>query len=102
MVRERIPELFTSCFILTNRHQALETLAQTTHGSEVQDTVAVGPEQESLQAWRERCNIKTESQIRLVKLSHMRYQHPDLDEITMFLQGETSSPVLVSRNEVWC
>lgn len=57
------------------------------HGASVSDITAIGPEQESIASWRQRCGIKTENQIRLVKLVHMRYQHPDLDQITVFLQG---------------
>jgi hypothetical protein len=49
--------------------------------------VAVGEEQEPLAKWKEQSGINPENQIRLVKLAHMRYQHPDLDAITVFLQG---------------
>ncbi|KAL5339348.1 Glyoxalase/Bleomycin resistance protein/Dihydroxybiphenyl dioxygenase [Aspergillus crustosus] len=58
----------------------------TNNGASVEDVVAVGPEQESPEAWRQRCGIRPDQQIRLVKLVHMRYQHPDLDEISVFLQ----------------
>lgn len=51
------------------------------------DITAIGPDSESVTAWRERCGINPENQVRLVKLAHMRYQHPDLDQITVFLQG---------------
>jgi hypothetical protein len=60
---------------------------QANHGASIADLIAIGPESESVQAWRERCGIETASQIRLVKLAHMRYQHPDLAEITVFLHG---------------
>ncbi len=42
---------------------------------------------QSLSDWRSQNNIDASKQIKLVKLSHIRYQHPDLDEITRFLQG---------------
>lgn len=58
-------------------------------GLSVPDIVALGPNQESINDWRKRCGIQTEGQIRLVKLAHMRYQHPDLDEISTFLLGMT-------------
>ena len=58
------------------------------HGASVPDLIAIGNEHEDIEQWRKRCNVDMASQIRLVKLSHMRYQHPDLDQITTFLQGE--------------
>jgi hypothetical protein len=47
----------------------------------------VGHQQEDIEAWRARNNIDVTRQIKLVKISHMRYQHPDLEEITRFLEG---------------
>lgn len=64
------------------------------HGASVPDIVAIGSEQENVTQWQERCGIKKESQIRLVKLAHMRYQHPDLDQITIFLEGK----VIISQH----
>ena len=49
------------------------------------DVDALGQNTESIHQWRQTNNIDPSKQIRLVKLSHMRYQHPDLDEITTFL-----------------
>ena len=57
------------------------------HGASVPDIVAIGPERENITDWQQRCTINRSKQIRLVKLAHMRYQHPDLDQITTFLQG---------------
>ncbi|KAJ6023496.1 uncharacterized protein N7446_013859 [Penicillium canescens] len=74
---------------------------QANHGASVADIIAIGPESESVQAWRERCGIKTESQIRLVKLAHMRYQHPDLEEITIFLQDFGMTIAKQTDDEVW-
>jgi hypothetical protein len=62
------------------------------HGASVPDIVAIGSEQENVMQWQERCGIKKENQIRLVKLAHMRYQHPDLDQITTFLEGMVKTP----------
>lgn len=53
----------------------------------VPDTAAIGSERESQAEWQKRCGIEPEKQVRLVKLAHMRYQHPDLAEITKFLRG---------------
>jgi len=63
-------------------------------GASVPDLIAIGSERENIEQWRKRCNVNKASQIRLVKLAHMRYQHPDLDQITTFLQGEIHCPIL--------
>lgn len=58
------------------------------HGASIPDITAIGPNQESIATWRKRCGIQPEKQIRLVRLVNMRYQHPNLEEITTFLQGK--------------
>ncbi|KAL4941278.1 hypothetical protein BDV06DRAFT_212813 [Aspergillus oleicola] len=70
-------------------------------GASVPDIIAIGPEQENVQAWRERCGIIPDRQIRLVKLAHMRYQHPDLDEITTFLQDFGMVVAHRTNSKVW-
>ncbi|EIT83398.1 hypothetical protein AO1008_00396 [Aspergillus oryzae 100-8] len=62
-------------------------MALANHGASIPDLIAMGDEQENVTDWQRRCGINKDSQIRLVKLTHMRYQHPDLDQITTFLQG---------------
>ncbi|KAL3447765.1 hypothetical protein BJX65DRAFT_295578 [Aspergillus insuetus] len=49
----------------------------------VEDVVALGAGQESVEAWRQRCRIQPNQQIRLVRLAYMRYLHPDLDKTTV-------------------
>ncbi|KAF7180912.1 hypothetical protein CNMCM7691_000041 [Aspergillus felis] len=78
-----------------------QTEIQPCHGASVPDVAAIGEEQESLAKWKERCGIKPENQIRLVKLAHMRYQHPDLDAITVFLQDFGMKVVKKTDEEVW-
>lgn len=56
-------------------------------GAAVPDLIAVGHQQEDVQTWRARNNIDFANQIKLVKITHMRYQHPDLNEISQFLAG---------------
>jgi hypothetical protein len=63
---------------------------QFNRGASIDDIIAVGQDQEPLALWKERHKIEVETQIKLVKLSHMRYQHPDLNEITTFLQGTST------------
>ncbi|KGO45044.1 hypothetical protein PEX1_024730 [Penicillium expansum] len=74
---------------------------QANHGASIADIIAIGPESESVPAWRARCEITTESQIRLVKLAHMCYQHPDLDEITIFLEDFGMTIAKKTDDEIW-
>lgn len=56
-------------------------------GASVQDFTAIGPESESKQEWLKRNNIDVSKRVKITKVSHMRYQHPDLNQITTFLRG---------------
>lgn len=60
---------------------------QPNRGATVPDVVAMGKEQVSRAEWLEKQGIKIENRINLRKLSHMRYQHPNLDEIQTFMIG---------------
>ena len=51
------------------------------------DTIAVGDGHEAQDDWIKRNGVDRAEQIRLTKIVHMRYQHPDLAEITQFLEG---------------
>ena len=51
------------------------------------DLKAVGSERQEIKEWIKNAGIDTSKQVRLVKPSHMRYQHPDLAVITKFLKG---------------
>ena len=67
---------------------ALDTPHGTAHpnvGKSIPDIEAIGPDSESLTSWQKRNSINPDNQIKLVRLTHMRYQHPDLDQITTFL-----------------
>ncbi|KAK5136531.1 hypothetical protein LTR08_002875 [Meristemomyces frigidus] len=55
-------------------------------GASITDIDAIGPNSEPLPSWQKRNNIDPARQVRLVKLAHMRYQHPDLPKITTFLK----------------
>ncbi|KAI2928126.1 hypothetical protein CBS147321_11098 [Aspergillus niger] len=71
------------------------------HGASVPDITTKGSEFESIASWRERVGINTDAQIRLVKLSHMRYQHPDLDQITVFLKDFGMQIVKQTDDQIW-
>lgn len=57
-------------------------------GAAVPDTTAAGDDQETQASWLHAQNIDTNGRIQLNKVSHVRYQHPDLDEIHKFLTGK--------------
>ncbi|KAK4551613.1 hypothetical protein LTR86_011037 [Recurvomyces mirabilis] len=58
----------------------------TNGGKSVADVEARSEKSESLLSWQMRSGIERSNQIRLVKLAHMRYQHPDIAKITEFLK----------------
>lgn len=57
----------------------------------------------SLSEWRKSRGIDPSSQIKLVKLAHMRYQHPDLKQITTFLRdfGMHIAKKSVDGERIW-
>lgn len=50
------------------------------------------PNQQTFQKWRDTASINVESHIKLVKLSHMCYQHKDMDTITTFFEAFVCIP----------
>ncbi|KAK5746808.1 hypothetical protein LTR17_000438 [Elasticomyces elasticus] len=74
--------------VTLDANNALETPHGVAHpnvGKSIPDVEAIGDDSEPLTQWQKRNNIDPANQVKLVRLSHMRYQHPDLDEITTFL-----------------
>lgn len=70
-------------------------------GMTLADTVAMGPDQESQAAWLKKRNVKIDQRIKLTRLSHMRYQHPDLETIHQFLLDFGLQVALRTDDEVW-
>lgn len=70
--------------ITANNDNSLEI--KPNHGATIPDIQAIGDNSIPLSEWYQRNNIDTTAQIKLVKLAHMRYQHPDLPTITKFLK----------------
>lgn len=70
-------------------------------GRSVPDIEAVGPNSETIPQWRKKNGIDPSKQIRLVKLSHMRYQHPNLEEITTFMKDFGMEVAKATNNKVW-
>lgn len=71
-------------------------------GAKVPDTVEnATPGSSSIAEWRKSRGIDPAEQIRLVKLAHMRYQHPDLAQITIFLRDFGMHVVKKTENSIW-
>ena len=71
-------------------------------GRAVPDIEAVQQQQgESAADWRKRCGIDKSQQIRIVKLAHMRYQHPDLETITTFMRDFGMHVAKKADDKVW-
>lgn len=70
-------------------------------GASIRDAIAKGPDAQSIAAWRAQNKIDPAQQIRLVKLAHMRYQHPDLNRITQFLFDFGMDLVKRTNNQAW-
>jgi hypothetical protein len=61
----------------------------------------IGWDRMSINDWKARENIDEKSQIRLVRLSHMRYQHPDFTAISTFLQDFGMHLVKQTEDKIW-
>jgi len=70
-------------------------------GASVPELEAIPQHRESQAAWRERNGIDAAKQIRLVKVAHMRYRHPDLALITTFLRDFGMHVVKKTETQVW-
>jgi hypothetical protein len=75
-----------------------ETSIKANHGASVPDTSA-SQEQMSQASWLQSRGIKAKDRVQLTRLSHMRYQHPDLDALTEFMLGvSTRSLLMLNEN----
>ncbi|KAJ1326983.1 catechol 2,3-dioxygenase [Microdochium nivale] len=74
---------------------------QTNMGASIADSEAIGADQETIEEWRRANSIATAHQVRLVKLAHMRYQHPDLEEITTFMRDFGMHVVKTTDDRRW-
>jgi hypothetical protein len=57
-------------------------------GQSKPDVEAISDVRMTIDEWRNKVGIDPSQQIRLVKMSHMRYQHPDLAILAKFLKGD--------------
>lgn len=70
-------------------------------GASIPDKQAIGEESEPLATYYNRVGIDNAKRVQMVKLAHMRYQHPDLDEITTFLMDFGMHVVKRTEDKVW-
>ena len=52
------------------------------------DVKAISSDRQGIKEWVEKAGIDTSKQVRMVQISHMRYQHPDLALLTTFMRGK--------------
>lgn len=70
-------------------------------GASLEDIKAIGAGGQNTREWQESRGIDRAQQVSLRKLAHMRYQHPDLDVITTFLNDFGMHVVRRTEDEVW-
>lgn len=73
-------------------------------GTSLPDFKAVGADQMTKAQWQQSRGIDRSAQVKITKLSHMRYQHPNLAEITIFLKGMNlvvSSQLQLTKCRLW-
>jgi hypothetical protein len=70
-------------------------------GASIPDQQAIGEESEPLASYYNRLGIDNAKRVQMVKLAHMRYQHPNLDEITTFLLDFGMHVVKRTEDKVW-
>lgn len=73
-----------------------ESSVKANRGASVPDTSA-SQEQMSQPDWLQSRDIKVGDRVRLVRLSHMRYQTPDLDALCYFMLSSRHRGALICR-----
>lgn len=70
-------------------------------GHSIRDEEAMGDRSEAIADWQKRSGIDPSKQIKLVKVAHVRYQHPDLTTITKFLKDFGMHIAKETDDQVW-
>lgn len=70
-------------------------------GASVSDQQATPEIRTSLDQWYKDHGIDPSKRVQMVKLAHMRYQHPDLDEITTFLRDFGMHVAKRTDDKIW-
>lgn len=85
----------------TPQRQHTLDAARPNFGATIPDVQAMGEDTEPASHWRQRMGIDVSRQIRIVRLAHMRYRHPDLGRITLFLQDFGMSVAKRTNERIW-
>ena len=70
-------------------------------GASVPDQEANGERTMALTEWRKKMGIDTSKHVKIVKVAHMRYQHPDFPTITKFLTDFGMHIVKETDDRIW-
>ena len=72
-------------------------------GTSLQDREAEGRGEtgQVISEWQKKNGIDRSKQIKIVKISHMRYQHPELSKITKFLKDFGMHIVKQTEDKLW-
>ena len=70
-------------------------------GASVRDEDAMGVRSEAISEWQKSVGIDPSKQVKIVKVAHMRYQHPDMPTITKFLKDFGMDIVKESEGKIW-
>ncbi|PSN66882.1 putative 2,3-dihydroxybiphenyl-1,2-dioxygenase or glyoxalase/bleomycin resistance protein-like protein [Corynespora cassiicola Philippines] len=84
---------------LTPKNPSRETSPN--RGSSLPQEQAIPDVRKPLRQWQAERNIDRDAQIKLRRLVHMRYQHPDLAEITTFLRDFGMSVAKKTETQRW-
>ncbi|KAH7138463.1 Glyoxalase/Bleomycin resistance protein/Dihydroxybiphenyl dioxygenase [Dendryphion nanum] len=70
-------------------------------GTSLPQESAISPDRKSIREWQQEKGIDRDAQIKLIRVAHMRYQHPDLEEITTFLRDFGMTVAKKTDTEKW-
>lgn len=70
-------------------------------GTSLPQDTAIPDTRKSLRDWQSENNIDGDAQVKIRRIAHMRYQHPDLAEITTFLRDFGMSVAKKSEGKRW-
>lgn len=85
---------------LTNRQQPSRETSPA-RGATVPQDDAIPADRKPLRDWQVSQNIDRDAQVKITKVSHMRYQHPDIAEITTFLRDFGMSVAQKAEGKRW-
>ncbi|KAL2066596.1 hypothetical protein VTL71DRAFT_2667 [Oculimacula yallundae] len=65
------------------------------------DACKASPDAESVAVWQKNNGIDVSKQVKLLRLSHMRYQHKDMATITTFMKDFGMNVVKKTEDKIW-